>query len=52
MNYWDRTIYSLFGKLMDVYGANMEWYCQRKKIYKEKIYKIWVIDEWMCMEQT
>ena len=37
---------------MNEYGAIVEWYWQGKtEIQGEKQYKVWVVDEWMSMDQ-
>ena len=37
---------------MNEYGAMVEWYWQGKtEVLGEKYYTMWVVDEWMSMEQ-
>ena len=51
-NNWRKTLYSVDGRWMDEYGAMVEWYWQGKLKYWEKnLFKVWVIDGWMSMEQ-
>jgi len=46
------TLYSVCGGWMNVYGAMVEWYWQGKtEVRGEKHYTVWVVDEWMSMEQ-
>jgi len=53
--YWStgrETLYSVGGRWMDEYGAMVEWYWQGKtEVLGEKHYIVWVVDEWMSMEQ-
>jgi len=47
-----KTLYSVGGRWMDEYGAMMEWYWQGKtEVLGEKYYTVWVVGEWMSMEQ-
>ena len=47
-----KTLYSVGGRWMDVYGAMVEWYWQGKtEVLREKHYTALVVDEWMSMEQ-
>ena len=47
-----KTLYSVGGRWMDEYGAMVEWYWQGKtQVLGEKHYAVWVVDEWMSMEQ-
>jgi len=46
-----RTLYSVGGRWMNVYGALVEWYWHGKtKVLGEKHCIAWVVGEWMCME--
>ena len=37
---------------MDEYAAMVEWYWQGKtEVLGEKHYTVWVVDEWISMEQ-
>jgi len=46
------TLYSVSGRWMNEYAAMMEWYWQGKtEVLGEKHYTVWVVDEWMNMEQ-
>jgi len=47
-----KTLYSVGGRWMNENGATMEWYWQGKtEVLGEKHYTVWVVDEWMSMEQ-
>ena len=47
-----KTLYSVGGRWMDEYGAMVEWYWQGKtEVLGEKHYTVWVVDEWMGMEE-
>ena len=47
-----KSLYSVGGRWMDVYGAVVEWYWQGKpEVLGEKHYLVWVLDGWMSMEQ-
>ena len=47
-----KTLYSVGGRWMNEYGAMVEWYWQGKtEVLGEKHYTVWVVDEWMSMEQ-
>ena len=47
-----KTLYSVGGRWMNGYGAMVEWYWQGKTdLLGEKHYTVWVVDEWMVMEQ-
>ena len=47
-----KTLYSVGGRWMNVYGAMVEWYWQGKtEVLGEKHYTAWVVDEWMRVEQ-
>jgi len=47
-----KTLYSVGGRWMIEYGAMLEWYWQGKtEVLGEKHFKVWVVDEWMSMEQ-
>ena len=47
-----KTLYSVGGRWMDVYGAMVEWYWQGEhEVLGEKQYTAWVVDEWMSMGQ-
>ena len=49
---WRKTLYSVGGRWMDVYGAMVEWYWQGKtEVLGGKHYTAWVVDGWMRMEQ-
>jgi len=46
------TLYSAGGRWMNGYGALVEWYWQGKtEVLGEKHYIVWVVGEWMGMEQ-
>ena len=46
------TLHIMGGLWMNEYGAMVEWNWQRKtEVPGEKHYKVWVLDEWMSMEQ-
>jgi len=53
LKYWEKkTLYSVGGRWMDDYGSMAEWYWQGKSdVLGEKHYTVWVVDEWMSMEQ-
>jgi len=47
-----KILYSVGGRWMNGYGAMVEWYWQGKSdVLREKHYTVWVVDEWMSMEQ-
>ena len=47
-----KTLYSVGGRWMNEYGAMVEWYWQGKtEVLREKHYTVWVVDEWISMEQ-
>ena len=47
-----KTLYSVGGRWMNVYGAMVEWYWRVKtEVLGETLYTVWVVDEWMIMEQ-
>ena len=46
-----KIIYSLVGRLMNVYEVVVEWNWQGKtEVLGEKNYTDWLVDEWMDME--
>ena len=46
-----KTLYSVGGRWMNVYGAMVEWYWHGKtEVLGEKHYTAWVVDGWMSME--
>ena len=52
LKYWEKNIIKVGGRWMDEYGAMVEWYWQGKpEVLEEKHYTVWVVDEWMSMEQ-
>ena len=47
-----KSLYSVCGRWMNEYGAMVEWYSQGKsEVLGDKHYAVWVVDEWMSMEQ-
>jgi len=47
-----KSLYSVGGRWMNEYGAMMDGYWQGKtEVLGEKHYTVWVVDEWMSMEQ-
>ena len=47
-----KTLYSVGGRWMNVYGTMVEWYWRRKtEVLGEKHYTVCVVDGWMSMEQ-
>ena len=47
-----KTLYSVGGRWMNEYGAMVEWYWQGKtEVLGEKRYTVWVVDEWVSMEE-
>ena len=47
-----KTLYSMGGRWINEYGAMVEWFWQGKtEVLGEKHYTVWVVDEWMSMEQ-
>ena len=52
LNYWKKTLYSMGGRWMNVYGVVVEWYWRKKtEVLEEKHYTVWVVDEWMSVEK-
>ena len=46
------TLYSVCGRWMNEYGAMVEWNWQGKtEVLGEKHYTVWVVGEWMSVEQ-
>ena len=46
------TLYSVGGRWMNGYGVLVEWYWQGKtELLGEKHYTVWVVGEWIGMEQ-
>jgi len=47
-----KILLSVDDRWMNEYGAMVEWYWQGKtEVLVEKYYTVWVVDDWMSMEQ-
>ena len=45
-----KKLYRVGGRWMNMYGAKLEWYWQRKtEVLGEKHYTAWVVDGWMIL---